>query len=233
MMENKLKLINLVSALQEQPIIDYCYIFIGLKVYGKAKLPDSITAELRQMWEEHFNLPHEEKQEERNEQTEEEKRANEYRCGIVRMLYDINSADILNYIKIIVEDIAKEDRSQSVRPNYISTINKMLCGIENKEILHCICTFVADIAEEDKGANNMEECMKVLRETLFHLMNRNNWNITELSIQCGVSTRTMCSILNREHKDIKLSTLDRIILKNQFSVLFLRKNLEKMKMRNF
>lgn len=101
------------------------------------------------MWENHM-LSHDEKQGEHGELTEEEKKANEYRCSIVRTLYDINSADILNYIKIIVDDIAKEDRSQSTQPNYISTINKMLCGIESREILHCICTFVADIAEEDK-----------------------------------------------------------------------------------
>lgn len=101
------------------------------------------------MWENHM-LSHDEKQGEHGELTEEEKKANEYRCGIVRMLYDINSTDILNYIKIIVKDIAKEDKTESVQPNYISIINKMLCGIESKEILHCICTFVTDIAEEGK-----------------------------------------------------------------------------------
>ncbi len=51
MTDTKQKLIALVSALEEENIVDYCYTFIGLKVYGKAKLPDSITAELRQMWE--------------------------------------------------------------------------------------------------------------------------------------------------------------------------------------
>ena len=54
MMENKQKLIDLVSALEEENIIDYCYTFIGLKVYGKAKLPESITADLRQMWEKYL-----------------------------------------------------------------------------------------------------------------------------------------------------------------------------------
>lgn len=49
--ENKQKLIALVSALEEENIIDYCYTFIGLKVYGQARLPEGITAELRQMWE--------------------------------------------------------------------------------------------------------------------------------------------------------------------------------------
>ena len=50
MTDTKQKLIALVSALEEENIVDYCYTFIGLKVYGKAKLPDSITAELRQVW---------------------------------------------------------------------------------------------------------------------------------------------------------------------------------------
>lgn len=64
MTENKQKLIALVSALEEENIVDYCYTFIGLKVYGKARLPEGITAELRQMWEEHFNLSHEDAQKE-------------------------------------------------------------------------------------------------------------------------------------------------------------------------
>ena len=41
-MGNKQKLVALVSALEEENIIDYCYTFIGLKVCGKAKFPDSI-----------------------------------------------------------------------------------------------------------------------------------------------------------------------------------------------
>ena len=49
MTENKQKLIALVSALEEESIIDYLYIFIGFKVYGQARLPEGITAELRQM----------------------------------------------------------------------------------------------------------------------------------------------------------------------------------------
>lgn len=78
MTENKQKLIALVSALEEENIVDYGYTFIGLKVYGKAKLPDSITAELRQMWEK-FMLREEQK---KPEQTDEEKQAREYRCNI-------------------------------------------------------------------------------------------------------------------------------------------------------
>lgn len=64
MTENKQKLIALVSALEEESIVDYLYTFIGLKVYGQARLPESITAELRQMWEEHFKLPNEDAQKE-------------------------------------------------------------------------------------------------------------------------------------------------------------------------
>ena len=37
--ENKQKLIALVSALEEESIIDYLYTFIGFKVYGQARLP--------------------------------------------------------------------------------------------------------------------------------------------------------------------------------------------------
>lgn len=118
MTENKQKLIALVSALQEENIIDYCYTFIGLKVYGAAKLPDSITAELRQMYDNYLVLcgyadkEELEQEQERHEQTAEEKKAGEYRCNIFRMIYDINSLAILNYINIIVSDIAKEDTGE-------------------------------------------------------------------------------------------------------------------------
>lgn len=54
MSDTKQKLIDLVSALEEENIIDYCYTFIGLKVYGKTRLPESITADLRQMWEKYL-----------------------------------------------------------------------------------------------------------------------------------------------------------------------------------
>ena len=36
MSENKAKLIALISAIEEENIIDYFYTFSGLKVYGKA-----------------------------------------------------------------------------------------------------------------------------------------------------------------------------------------------------
>ncbi|MBD5521421.1 MAG: hypothetical protein HDR03_09415 [Lachnospiraceae bacterium] len=54
MTENKQKLINLVSALEEENIIDYCYTFIGLKIYGKARLPEEILVDLRKMYDEYL-----------------------------------------------------------------------------------------------------------------------------------------------------------------------------------
>lgn len=111
MTENKQKLIALVSALEEENIVDYLYTFIGLKVHGHAKLPDSITAELRQMWEEHHNLPHE-GEEQPEEMTADEKAAMFHRCEITRAVFDITSVAILNYINIIVRGVYKEAQEQ-------------------------------------------------------------------------------------------------------------------------
>lgn len=109
MTENKQKLIALVSALEEENIVDYCYTFIGLKVYGKAKLPEGITAELRQRWENHFNIQHEdEEQTEPEEMTADEKAAMFHRCEITRAVFDITSVAILNYVHTIVRDVYKE-----------------------------------------------------------------------------------------------------------------------------
>ena len=111
--ENKQKLIALVSALEEENIVDCCYTFIGLKVYGKARLPEGITAELRQMRENHFNLPHEdEEQPEPEEMTADEKAAMFHRCEIIRAVYDIASVAILNYINIIVRGVHKDAQEQ-------------------------------------------------------------------------------------------------------------------------
>lgn len=109
--ENKQKLIALVSALEEENIVDYLYTFIGLKVYGQTRLPESITAELRQMWEEHYNLPHEDG-EQTEEMTEGEKAAMFHRCEIAGAVFDITSVAILNYIHIIVRDVYKEAQEQ-------------------------------------------------------------------------------------------------------------------------
>lgn len=138
MTENKQKLIALVSALEEENIVDYLYTFIGLKVYGHAKLPDSITAELRQIWEEHHNLSHEgEKQPEPEEMIANEKAAMFHRCEILKAIYDITSVTILNYINIIVRgvhkdaqehgqlmDIQNEQCIENIRRNLISEYAK-------------------------------------------------------------------------------------------------------------
>ena len=111
MTENKQKLIALVSALEEENIVDYLYTFIGLKVYGQTRLPESITAELWQMRENHFNLPHEDG-EQPEEMTADEKAAMFHRCEITRAIYDIASVAILNYIHTIVRDVYKEAQEQ-------------------------------------------------------------------------------------------------------------------------
>ena len=108
--ENKQKLIALVSALEEENIIDYLYTFIGLKVYGQAKLPDSIREELGQLWKQRM-LPNEEQQESR-ELTEDEKAAMFHRCEITRTVYDITRVDVLNYIHIIVAGVYKDVQEQ-------------------------------------------------------------------------------------------------------------------------
>lgn len=151
-MDTKQKLISLVSALQEENIVDYCYTFIGLKVYGKALLPDSITADLRQLWEEHFNLPHEEQQ----EQTAEGKQAGEYRCSIVKMLYDIENEAVLNYIRIIVEDVAKEAKGGAHMPNerkeVVSELLNEVEGIRNIAIVRFLLNVTKSFKRKWEGA---------------------------------------------------------------------------------
>ena len=110
MTDTKRKLIGLVSALEEESIVDYCYTFIGLKVYGKTRLPESITADLRQMWENHFNIPHEDEP----EQDPEEQQAEKYRCNINRMLYDIKNPATLKFILSTIKSYLK-NRGYSVK----------------------------------------------------------------------------------------------------------------------
>lgn len=155
--ENKQKLIALVSVLEEENIIDYCYTFISLKVYGHAKLPDSITAELRQMWEEHMLRMERTK----TEQTEEEKQAGEYRANIVRLLYGIDNVAILNYIRIIVDDIAKEPESgmqvSDERKEIIAELNKEVGSIRNISIMRLILNVVKSFKKNKKEIVSMLE----------------------------------------------------------------------------
>lgn len=108
MTENKQKLIALVSALEEKNIIDYLYTFIGLKVYGEAKLPENITAELQQLQE-----AHEDRCKQR-EVTPEEKEEMFYCAEIARAICEIKSVAILNYIYIIVHDAYKEAQERGM-----------------------------------------------------------------------------------------------------------------------
>lgn len=150
MTENKRKLIALVSALEEENIVDYCYTFIGLKVYGQARLPEGITAELRQMWEEHMLRMGQEKP----EQTVEEKQAGECRCNITRMLYGISNVAILNYIHIIISDIAKEPESgmqvSDERKEIIAELNKEVGSIRNIAIMRFILNVVKSFKKNRK-----------------------------------------------------------------------------------
>lgn len=43
-----------------------------------------------------------------HEETTKQERTEEHRCNIIRMLYDLENADVLNYVRIIIEDIVKE-----------------------------------------------------------------------------------------------------------------------------
>lgn len=122
MNDTKKKLIPLVAAIQEEDIVDYCYRFIGLKVYGKAKLPERILIDLRKMYDEYlihngydlseFDLDSTEDYESESERelVEAEIESEDCRCSIIQTLYSIKSSAILNYIRVIAEDVAKEDR---------------------------------------------------------------------------------------------------------------------------
>lgn len=56
----------------------------------------------------------------------------------------------------------------------------------------------------------MEECLKNLRESLYVIMNKKNWSLLRLSIECEVSYRTMQAIMNDRDRGISLSTLIKI-----------------------
>lgn len=120
MSENKAKLIALISAIEEENIIDYLYTFSGLKVYGKAKIPESIEVELWQLWKAHLTKMYGKEETEAEEEepepegiTPDEEMAMYLRYEITRAIYDIKSTEILNYINIIVSDIVKEIREGS------------------------------------------------------------------------------------------------------------------------
>ena len=146
MSNTKQKLINLVSAFQDENIIDYCYTFIGLKVYGKTRLPENIMDDLRKMYDEYlvhqgydlidYGLDETDLADSEKKPTEEEILAEDYRSIIIETLYRIVSPAILNYIRILAEDIAKEDRGSgldmpSERSKAIQELVKEVVSMKN------------------------------------------------------------------------------------------------------
>lgn len=56
----------------------------------------------------------------------------------------------------------------------------------------------------------MEDCMKTIREKLYAVIRKNDWTLTRMSIECGISYRGLQQILYSQNKDVRLSTLIRI-----------------------
>lgn len=56
----------------------------------------------------------------------------------------------------------------------------------------------------------MDKHMEAIVNALTSAMYKNNWSITRLSIECGVSCNTLSPILYGRNKSIKLDTLVRI-----------------------
>lgn len=56
----------------------------------------------------------------------------------------------------------------------------------------------------------MEDCMKNIKENLYCIMGKNDWNFTELAIQCDTPYRTLQSLFYGERKDPRLSTILRM-----------------------
>lgn len=91
---------------------------------------------------------------EKPEQTDEEKQAREYRCNIIRMLYGISNVAILNYIHIIISDIAKEPESgmqvSDERKEIIAELNKEVGSIRNIAIMRFILNVVKSFKKNRK-----------------------------------------------------------------------------------
>lgn len=162
MNSTKQKLIDLVMAIQEENIIDYCYTFIGLKVYGKAKLPEKILVDLRKLYDEYlvhcgyvsedFSDGLDDDEEPKWEPNEEEILAEDYRCSIIEILYSIESPAILDYIRILAEDIAEEDRGigldmPSERRKAIQELVKVVINMKNTAKIRFLLPIVEGYGE--------------------------------------------------------------------------------------
>lgn len=157
-MDTKQKLINLVSALETEGSIDYFYTFIALKLHGKADCPSSHFTEICEMWDKHMKSQIKKQEQKKTEQTPEEKKIAAYRVSIMRKVYDIESLDILNYIKIIIDDIFKEWEQKKGMAVCVRTggeeerkrtdIVKLLSGIDNLWVLDQIQTYIVNMIKE-------------------------------------------------------------------------------------
>lgn len=53
----------------------------------------------------------------------------------------------------------------------------------------------------------MEKYMNTLRNQILKEMDRKNWNITRMSVECGISSRELSYILSGKKEGLRFSTL--------------------------
>lgn len=134
--QKKQRLVDLVTAIEREDIIDYFLIFVSGKLSPETRQQDS-----------------------------EREEGGEIREEIIRSLENITRTDALNYLKIIVQDVEEElkgataendnvcfnvaEESKKDLPPYVAEIVKKLKTVKNKDILYCVSVFVSDIVKED------------------------------------------------------------------------------------
>lgn len=100
----KEKLVEIMGSLDSPDAIQYFYVFIPGKLRGSVECPASIVDKIERICSENEadrQLPME-------EVSEEERFAASLRNYTIALLRQIDRVDVLNYIKVIVEDIVKE-----------------------------------------------------------------------------------------------------------------------------
>ena len=130
--QKKQRLVDLVTAIEREDIIDYFLIFVSGKLSPETRQQDS-----------------------------EREEGGEIREEIIRSLENITRTDALNYLKIIVQDVEEELNGAKVEGEkaksglvgekyaYINDITEKLKTVKNKDILYCVSVFVSDIVKED------------------------------------------------------------------------------------
>ncbi|MBE5887061.1 MAG: hypothetical protein E7284_11775 [Lachnospiraceae bacterium] len=109
-LSTKQKLINLVSALENEDAIKYFYRLIALQLYGTSACPDSCFKEVYNMYADYEKHK---KQRETNhvEKSGIDKEISDCTSAILRdvlAMGDSKDIDSLNYIKTIITDVRKE-----------------------------------------------------------------------------------------------------------------------------